>query len=218
MTPSAGPLEFVTVSADELNCELVSYCLQRSFPQANFVCKKSIPFHKETAPRRRSFCLIDCMTLDAAAIEARLNLNRDQSNPTDAPPLILFNVEPHLNLKTIVKRYKIRGLFLRTDPPDIFCKGIRTIFAGELWLSRKMLSECILMPRSNPRDGETVNALSKREKAILNMIAQGASNQDIADALTISIHTVKTHISHIYKKFNVTNRIQASLILTQTAE
>ena len=54
--------------------------------------------------------------------------------------------------------------------------------------------------------GET---LSVREQAVLQLIARGCSNQEISDQLFISLHTVKTHASHINSKLGVERRTQA---------
>ena len=51
--------------------------------------------------------------------------------------------------------------------------------------------------------------LSAREQAVLQLIAQGCSNQEISDQLFISLHTVKTHASHINGKLGVERRTQA---------
>src|SRR5471032_3310305 len=51
--------------------------------------------------------------------------------------------------------------------------------------------------------------LSTRELAVLRLIAQGCSNQEISDQLFISLHTVKTHASHINSKLGVERRTQA---------
>ena len=51
--------------------------------------------------------------------------------------------------------------------------------------------------------------LSSRELAVLQLIAQGCSNQEISDRLFISLHTVKTHASHINSKLGVERRTQA---------
>ena len=57
--------------------------------------------------------------------------------------------------------------------------------------------------------GTSCETLSTREKAVLELIAQGCSNQEISDRLFISLHTVKTHASHINSKLGVERRTQA---------
>jgi len=58
---------------------------------------------------------------------------------------------------------------------------------------------------------EDVSGLTRREREILDLIANGYSNQQIADELFISPHTVKTHLHNIFKKINVKRRLQAAL-------
>ena len=53
--------------------------------------------------------------------------------------------------------------------------------------------------------------LSGREKEVLRFVAVGLGNDEIANKLNLSPHTVKTHLYHIYKKIGVTNRLQATL-------
>ncbi len=59
---------------------------------------------------------------------------------------------------------------------------------------------------------EPISALTTREKEILSLVAQGKSNNDIADKLFVREVTVKTHLNSIYKKLNVDNRVQAVLL------
>jgi LuxR family transcriptional regulator, maltose regulon positive regulatory protein len=51
--------------------------------------------------------------------------------------------------------------------------------------------------------------LSEREREVLDLIAEGLSNQDIAARLHLSLHTVKVHVRNIYAKLSVSNRTQA---------
>ncbi|MCB0278791.1 MAG: DNA-binding response regulator [Calditrichaeota bacterium] len=51
--------------------------------------------------------------------------------------------------------------------------------------------------------------LSERECEVLKLMAEGCTNQEIADRLFVSINTTKTHLKHIFEKLNVTNRTQA---------
>ena len=55
------------------------------------------------------------------------------------------------------------------------------------------------------------NGLSQREMEVLALVSLGTKNEDIAEKLFISPHTVKTHLYHIFKKINVPNRLQAAL-------
>ncbi|MCY1562918.1 HTH-type transcriptional regulator MalT [compost metagenome] len=60
-----------------------------------------------------------------------------------------------------------------------------------------------------PVDVGTAEALSSRELAVLQLIAQGCSNQEISERLFISLHTVKSHARHINSKLGVERRTQA---------
>ena len=60
-----------------------------------------------------------------------------------------------------------------------------------------------------PCTSASADALSSRERAVLELIAQGWSNQQISERLFISLHTVKTHASHINSKLGVERRTQA---------
>ena len=59
---------------------------------------------------------------------------------------------------------------------------------------------------------------TQRENEILNLLIQGKTNKEIADLLAISIHTVKTHIEHLYLKNNVNSRVQLAVKAVLTDE
>jgi len=52
--------------------------------------------------------------------------------------------------------------------------------------------------------------LTKRERQILKLIKDGATNLDIAESLEVSEHTIKSHLYNVYKKIGVRNRLEAS--------
>ena len=76
-----------------------------------------------------------------------------------------------------------------------------------------MIAEQLLRYKDNnrlvPEQLKNHDILTAREIEILNLIATGAKNTDIASNLCLSVHTIKTHIYHIYKKIDVSNRMQA---------
>ncbi len=63
---------------------------------------------------------------------------------------------------------------------------------------------------------ENISPLTEREKEILSLVAKGKSNSQIAEELFVREVTVKTHLNSIFRKLNVTNRVQAVLLAQQT--
>jgi len=109
----------------------------------------------------------------------------------------------------------VHGIFYEDDSLAILTKGIAAILNGELWFSRDTLSATVssLVDKNNTYKsslgGSDKIGLTRREKEILKLIALGKSNEEISEKLCISTLTVKTHVSNIYRKTNVPNRIQA---------
>jgi DNA-binding NarL/FixJ family response regulator len=199
------------VGNNQLHYELISFCLENEL-KAKCVFQSELPSNvsKDSETDGQKVWLIDCLDLDSTELEKRLN--RFFSLLPDNAMMAMFNVDAAHNLVNLVVQYKIRGLFYRCDSRDVFIKGLRTILDGRLWLSRKLLSDCIRTPHDHGIPSvQSIKALSSRERAILQRVAAGASNQQIADKLCISVHTVKTHLYKIFRKINVPNRLQAAL-------
>ncbi len=124
----------------------------------------------------------------------------------------IFNVCKDKRVEEVALRQGVRGVFYSDDDGETLLKGIAAIFSGELWVQRKVLEQLLLsdVQGSAVEPGPEAQVTS-RESEVLALIAGGAKNDDIADSLCISPHTVKTHIYHIYKKIGVPNRLQAAL-------
>lgn len=154
--------------------------------------------------------LLDCQGKSLKDLLAELE--RYGQNPLTGVYLALFNVDPDMGIEQEALDRGARGFFYEQDPLDRFPKGVDTILDGELWVSREIMSKYILKRKrqnSLPRSAST--RLTRREIEILAMVAVGAKNEEIAQKLCISPHTVKTHIYNIFKKIDVPNRLQAAL-------
>ena len=79
----------------------------------------------------------------------------------------------------------------------------------ELYEDRRELARQVAAIRSAPQDQRGASRLSARERQVLDRLADGSSNQDIADALHISPGTVRKHLENIYAKLEVTSRTAA---------
>ncbi|MBN1934314.1 MAG: response regulator transcription factor [Anaerolineae bacterium] len=103
------------------------------------------------------------------------------------------------------------GYLLKDSSPEELVSAIKQVFCGNSTLhpavARKLLDQI-----SQPEQlQEAVEALTEREIAVLRLVAQGQSNREIANALTISEATVRTHVSHILAKLELSSRTQAAL-------
>jgi two-component system, NarL family, response regulator LiaR len=103
------------------------------------------------------------------------------------------------------------GYLLKDTGPQELVGAIRQVYRGESWLSpaiaRRLLQELV-----GPSDRTlTPDPLTERELGVLKVVAQGKSNQEIAEALVISEATVRTHVSSILSKLYLASRTQAAL-------
>ncbi|QYJ16385.1 Response regulator protein VraR [Rubrobacter xylanophilus DSM 9941] len=96
------------------------------------------------------------------------------------------------------------GYLLKDASREELFAAIRTAMAGESPLDPAVASRLMRRVRTPPE-----NALSGREIEVLDLVAQGASNREIARRLWISETTVKTHLLHIYEKLGVADRTAA---------
>jgi len=105
----------------------------------------------------------------------------------------------------VLKETRLRSVF----------DAIRAVHAGGIWidpaLPRKIfdLFQSGSVDASGQKDGMSV--LTRREREVLGCVAQGSSNRDIAHQLCVSEQTVKTHLTRIFAKLDVENRVEAAL-------
>jgi NarL family two-component system response regulator LiaR len=103
------------------------------------------------------------------------------------------------------------GYLLKDSSPEELVRAIRQVHRGEPSLhptiARKLLQEIARPAELQPAP----EALTDREMTVLRLIAQGLSNQEIADRISVSEPTVRTHVSRILGKLHVASRTQAAL-------
>jgi LuxR family transcriptional regulator, positive regulator of biofilm formation len=175
----------------------------------NSIALSEAPIAKDVSDLNH-LVLFDTMGINVDDIWAKIGIGADL-NP-GRMLIALFNVDKGKKLEKEAIGQGIRGIFYENEKLDIFARGVQSIFDGEMWYSRKIVSQCLLASRTIfQASPNTATLLTGREKETLLEMATGASNQEIADTFFISQHTVKTHIYNIYKKINVSNRLQAIL-------
>lgn len=107
------------------------------------------------------------------------------------------------------------GYILKDCDADSLIKAIRDVKSGKMYVQPSIAS--MLIEGIDGKADESneilqkVKSLTKREYEVLTLIAEGLNNKDIADKLFISEKTVKNHVSSIFKKIGVNDRIQAAI-------
>jgi len=102
------------------------------------------------------------------------------------------------------------GFLLKDSRPEDVISAIRVVAAGEALLSpgvtRRLVDGFIASHRS-PSIDTSYERLTEREREIVALVAEGLSNQEIADRLFVSFSTAKTHVSHVLTKLELRDRI-----------
>lgn len=109
-------------------------------------------------------------------------------------------------------RLGARGVVLKHSATDLLVQSIHRVHAGEIWLDNRMTAEVMkaFQPsESGPRSERAL--LTDREKEIVQHVAQGFRNKEIAEKLFISEHTVKNHLYDIFDKLGVSDRLELAL-------
>lgn len=104
------------------------------------------------------------------------------------------------------------GYLLKDVDPAQLADAIRATRRGEIYLhpeAARRLAEA-LRPEAHERE-EPPQVLSERELEVLKLVAHGMSNQQISEALNITLKTVKAHVSSILQKLSLESRVQAAL-------
>ena len=151
--------------------------------------------------------LMDLMMPRMDGLEAILEIKRENA---DARILILTSFSEDVQIVAAIKAGAM-GYVLKDASPDELVHAIHSANMGKLSLSTEMLQLVMSEQESASPKLNLEAALTPRELDVLRKLAEGGSNQEIADSLAISTTTVRSHISSILRKLELSNRTQAAL-------
>ena len=140
----------------------------------------------------------------------------------DRPPRILivttFDEDEHV---FEALRGGASGFVLKDTPPERLLDAIAIVAAGEALLApaitRRLIAEFARQPRPSARTSRTaLTQLTERELEVLQQVAAGKSNTEIATSLFVSVATVKTHVSRLLDKLDCRDRAQLVVVAYET--
>ncbi len=107
------------------------------------------------------------------------------------------------------------GVFSRDEPFEMLCKCIRVICEGQIWVRSDQLrfvTEALATGGPQPIKGANgTHLLTKREEEIVQVVAEGLTNRDIARQLNLTEHTVRNYLFRIFNKLGTSNRLEIAL-------
>jgi DNA-binding NarL/FixJ family response regulator len=164
----------------------------------------------EAGRLRPDVVLMDVRMPEMDGIEATRRL-LDGNGDTKVVMLTTFDMDEYVYEAL---RAGASGFLVKDVPPEQLVAGIRSVASGESLLApsvtRRLIEEFVRRPPDSVRPAPAeLSRLTSREVEVLQMMARGLSNAEIAGEFFVSETTVKTHVAHILAKIGVRDRVQA---------
>ncbi|WP_425571483.1 response regulator [Nocardioides aestuarii] len=168
-----------------------------------------------TAKLRPDIVLMDIRMPVLGGLEATRELHR-RSDPPRVIVLTTFDADEHV---VGALAAGADGFLLKDTPPPEIVAAIRTVVAGDPMLSPTATRTLIERLRRETGDDRVASArtalqaLTDRELDVAREVGHGLSNAEIAARLHLSVPTVKAHVSRVFDKLQVTNRVQIAILV-----
>lgn len=115
-----------------------------------------------------------------------------------------------------------RGLFSKNDPLEHLSECVRSVHLGKVWANPQALAVAVEALANSPTvpapAASKMKLLSKRELQVVRSLAEGLTNREIAEQLSLSPHTVKNYLFRIFDKLGVSSRIELLFMTLSQAE
>jgi DNA-binding NarL/FixJ family response regulator len=112
------------------------------------------------------------------------------------------------------------GFLLKSAPPPRLVEAVRLVAAGEELLApsvtRRLIEQYVRQPPVGTAVPAELGELTEREREVLQLVAGGLTNGEIAARLVVSEATVKTHVNHLFQKLGLRDRVQAVVLAYET--
>ncbi|WP_299179482.1 LuxR C-terminal-related transcriptional regulator [uncultured Neptuniibacter sp.] len=153
--------------------------------------------------------LIDCGSYSIDQIQNLLERIDTKRNPCF---VALLNSPHDTAYEALTHWPQVKGIFYEDNSTEILALGVQEIIEQGLWLPRKLTHSLLEYYRKplTQREPSVSDQLTKKERKVLEKLAVGMSNEEIASSLNVSCHTVKSHLYKVFKKIGVSNRLQAA--------
>lgn len=168
---------------------------------------------------RPDVCLLDIRMPELDGIEAtRLLAGPDVTDPLAVVVITTFDLDEYVHgaLKA-----GARGFLLKDAGPDLLAQAVRAAANGDALIAPSVTARLLstfsgLGDSTREPAAQPIAPLTEREEEVLVTVALGRTNAEIADALCISLSTVKTHLASLMNKLGARNRVELAMWAYET--
>jgi DNA-binding NarL/FixJ family response regulator len=114
----------------------------------------------------------------------------------------------------------VRGLLLKDATTEVLFEAIACVLAGRCWLGQTLITDLLetvrpIIQSSKAPRGPLASGLTPREREVLILVVGGYSNKDIAREFAVSEETIKHHLTRMFDKVGVSNRVELARLATE---
>ena len=200
-------LKILLIDDHEMFRDGISLLLTREYPELEILQAKDLSqaVHHLRQHQDFSIILLDLHLQDSSPHE---NIRCIQNQRPTAPICVISGEERPEFIRNILE-FKIDTYIPKTIGNDEFINAIKQVLAGKNYLPPGVDEE---IKRWENEGNPGIKNLTQRQLQVLALLAEGISNQDIADRLNISGNTITVHVKNILKTLNAANRTEAGYL------
>jgi len=161
---------------------------------------------------RPDLLLVDLAREGSFGAEA---LHQIAGSHPDLRIILLLTVDAERQQIINALKMGVHGVVMKRAPLETFAKSIRMVMAGEYWIPRSNIPDLIRAlqgERPEPSTKQRPLNLTARELEIVRAVAAGYTNKDVAQRFSISEDTVKHHLTSVFDKLGVSNRLELAIL------
>jgi len=208
---SAKKIRVLVADNSRIHTQLLSDALKRD-PGLDVVAGESVPSSLiATALGHHVEVLAISSALNGHAAQGLEVVRELRAASPEVKAVVLLDSQKN---EAVIEAFRAgaKGIFSRESSVEMFCKCIRSVHQGEIWADSREVKLAIDALATTPGvravGADGLNLLSKRELEVVQYLAQGLTNREIAERMGLSQHTIKNYLFRVFDKLGVSSRVE----------